>query len=65
MHRLPDVHISVPTVTGIEGDYVALGDSPRGRAASARSRYTGDAAHVVRLPVRGSSAKPLGGVPGA
>jgi hypothetical protein len=25
MHRLPDVHISVPTVSGIEGDYVALG----------------------------------------
>ena len=27
IHRLPDVHIEVPTVAGIDGDYVALGDS--------------------------------------
>jgi hypothetical protein len=44
MHRLPDVHISVPTVSGIEGDYVALGDSySAGEGLRPFSWYTGDA----------------------
>ena len=44
MHRLPDVHLSVPTVSGIEGDYVALGDSySAGEGLRPFSWYTGDA----------------------
>jgi GDSL-like Lipase/Acylhydrolase family len=44
MHRLPDVHISVPIVSGIEGDYVALGDSySAGEGLRPFSWYTGDA----------------------
>ena len=44
MHELPDVHIDVPTVTGIDGDYVALGDSySAGEGLRPFSWYSGDA----------------------
>jgi len=43
MQRLPDVHLTVPTVEGMQGTYVALGDSySAGEGLRPFSWYSGD-----------------------